>query len=131
MAFKFSKRSKQNLNDVHPLLVKVVYRALEISKVDFTVVDGLRSLEKQREYVAKGVSRTMKSYHLRQSTGYSHAVDLYPYYDGSVQVEAPCEKFCAIALVMKQAAAELGVTICWGGDWKRFIDRPHYQIEVD
>ena len=62
--YKLSKRSLNNLNGVHPDLVKVVKRALEISDVDFTVVEGLSTLKKQKEYFNKGVSKTMKSKNL-------------------------------------------------------------------
>lgn len=136
--FKLSKRSLNNLVEVHPTLVDIVKRAIEITEQDFTVVEGLRTIEKQREYVAKGVSKTMKSYHLKQDDGYGHAVDLYPYYNGSVQVEAPFSKFKLISEAMLKAAKESGVTITWGADWDRdgdtrdhsFVDSPHYQIEL-
>ena len=98
--YKFSKRSLRNLEGVHPLLVNVVHRALELSNIDFTVVEGLRTIEKQREYVAKGASKTMNSYHLKQKDGYGHAVDIYPYYNGSVQVDAPLSEFKKIANAM-------------------------------
>lgn len=49
MAYCFSARSRQNLVDVHPNLVAVVTRALELSEVDFTVVEGLRSMDRQLE----------------------------------------------------------------------------------
>lgn len=136
--YKFSKRSLRNLEGVHPLLVNVVHRALELSNIDFTVVEGLRTIEKQREYVAKGASKTMNSYHLKQKDGYGHAVDIYPYYNGSVQVDAPLSEFKKIANAMMKAGDEYNVTITWGADWDRdgnikehsFIDSPHYQIEI-
>ena len=136
--YKLSKRSLNNLNGVHPDLVKVVKRALEISNIDFTVIEGLRTIEKQKEYVAKGVSKTMKSYHLKQKDGYGHAVDIYPYYNGSVQVNAPLSEFKKIANAMMKAGNEYDVIITWGADWDKdgnikehsFIDSPHYQIEI-
>lgn len=136
--YTLSSRSLHNLEGVHPKLVEVVHRALEITQQDFTVVEGLRSLETQKAYVAKGVSKTMRSYHLQQKDGYGHAVDLYPYYNGSVQVEAPFSRYKMIADAMLAAAKELGVVVTWGADWDRdgdmsdhsFIDSPHYQIEI-
>lgn len=127
--YKLSKRSLNNLKGVHPDLVKIVKRALEISDVDFTVVEGLRTLKKQKEYFNKGASKTMKSKHLKQSDGFGYAVDLYPYYDGSVQVEADYTYFKKIADSMKMAAAEFEVDITWGGDWKSFVDCPHFQLD--
>lgn len=127
--FHFSSRSLRALAGVHPGLIAVAWLALMRSKVDFTVVEGLRDLETQRQNVAKGVSQTMKSRHLRQEDGFGHAVDLYPYLDGSVQVNAPEEAFQGIAYAMQSAADELGVRITWGGSWKTFKDMPHFQYE--
>ena len=138
MSYNFSIRSRKNLEGVHPDLVSVVTRALELTEIDFTVVEGLRSMDKQLEYVRRGASKTLRSYHLKQTDGYGHAVDLYPYYDGSVQVNAPHAKFAAIAKAMRQVAKELGVRITWGADWDSdgittdhsFVDSPHFQLEV-
>lgn len=121
--FSLSKRSLKNLEGVNQKLVDVVKLAITISKQDFTVIEGLRSIETQKQYVAKGVSKTMNSYHL---TG--HAVDIYPFYNGSVQCEAPFSKFKLIKEAMFTAAKELRVVIEWGGDWKSFCDSPHFQI---
>ena len=120
----FSKRSEDNLKGVHPQLVAVVRRALQISDVDFTVVEGLRTPERQKQLVAQGASKTMNSRHL-----VGQAVDLYPYYSGSVQVQAPAIKYREIAQAMRVASSEQGVRITWGGDWSTLVDMPHYQIE--
>ncbi len=119
----------RNLSGVHPNLIAVVGLALSESIVDFTVVEGLRDIETQRQNVAKGVSQTMNSRHLKQDDGFGHAVDLYPYFDGSVQVEAPEEAFQGIAYAMQSAANTLGIRITWGGSWKSFVDMPHFQYE--
>ena len=71
MTFKLGARSLTRLRGVHPDLVKVVTRAIEISTLDFTVLEGVRSLERQQALVEAGASQTLKSRHL---TG--HAVDL-------------------------------------------------------
>ena len=118
MNYKLGKTSKSRLNGVHPDLVSVVERAIEITEQDYSVLEGLRSLEQQRINVEKGVSKTMNSRHL---TG--HAVDLIPY-----PVSWDWEYFYPIADAMKQAAEELGVNIEWGGDWESFPDGPHFQL---
>ncbi len=123
--FKLSERSLKNLEGVHPNLVLVVNHALALSATDFTVVEGLRTIARQKQLVAEGASRTMASKHID-----GLAVDLYPYYNGKVQVGAPVAKWKEISTAMKAAAAELGFKITWGGDWKTFIDMPHYQLEV-
>ena len=122
--FKLSQRSLDRLKGVHPDLVKVVKRAIQISQYDFMVVEGLRSKETQTEYVKKGVSKTMNSYHL---TG--HAVDLAPLENGAIDWNNKKGQFDAVAKAMKQAAKELNVQIEWGGDWVRFVDNPHFQVK--
>lgn len=117
--YKLSQRSLDRLKGVHPDLVKVVKRAIELTEHDFSVIEGVRSVETQREYVAKGVSKTMNSRHL---TG--HAVDLYP-----VGRPTPWDKCAVVAQAMKKAADELGVAIVYGGDWKSFVDKPHYELD--
>lgn len=128
MARIFSERSLAALNGVHPDLVAVTRLALARTRMDFTVVEGLRTLEKQRENVARGVSQTMNSKHLAQADGFGHAVDLYPFYERRVQVNAPAACFRLIADAMREAADELGVSIIWGGDWKTLVDMPHFQL---
>lgn len=122
--FKLSQRSIDRLKGVNPVLVKVVERAIQISQYDFMVVEGLRTIETQKKYVAEGKSKTMNSYHL---TG--HAVDLAPLENGVIDWNNNKGQFDAVAKAMKQAAKELGVALEWGGDWKTFIDKPHYQIK--
>lgn len=124
----FGKRSLDNLIGVNKELVKIVYRALELSETDFTVVEGVRTIEKQKEYVARGVSKTMNSYHIPNHNG-GRAVDIYPYYNSSVQVTPTEDRWAMIYCAMMQAAKELNEVITWGGSWKSFIDKPHYQIE--
>lgn len=126
MAFRLGSKSKENLKGVHPDIVKVVERAIEISKVDFSVVDGVRTLEKQAEYVRTGASRTMDSYHLIQEDGYSHAVDLYPWVEGKTD-HSPAY-YNKLGRAMFKASQELGISIEWGGLWNGFVDLPHWQL---
>lgn len=125
--FKLSQRSLDRLVGVHPNLVKIVKKAIEISEIDFMVIEGLRTLETQKEYVIKGVSKTLDSYHLKQKSGYGHAVDLAPIKDGKIDWNNIAQ-FNMVAKAMKQAAKEYGIDIVHGGDWKTFKDYPHYQI---
>ena len=119
--FILGQRSKRKLEGVHPDLVRVVVRALELSPVDFTVIEGLRTPERQAELMKSGFTRTLKSRHI-----VGQAVDIVPL---PVDWKNPAP-FKLVAGAMKQAAKELGVKITWGGDWKTFVDLPHYQIEV-
>jgi peptidoglycan L-alanyl-D-glutamate endopeptidase CwlK len=121
MPFKFSARSIKKLEGVHPDLVRVISTAITLTPIDFSVVEGLRTLAKQREYFAKGKSRTMKSRHL---TG--HAVDLAPWVNGTIDWEDE-KGFTAVADAVKHAANKVGVPIEWGYDlWK--WDMPHFQL---
>ncbi len=115
MSFRLSQRSLNNLEGVHPSLVAVVKKAIEITKVDFGCIEGLRAVEKQKEYVDTGRSKTMNSKHLKQEDGYSHAVDLMAYVNGSSCWEL--NVYDDIADAMKEAAKELNVSIKWGAAW--------------
>lgn len=121
MSFKLSKESLAKLSGVHPDLVKVVNRAIEITPIDFRVLEGLRTKERQMKLKSAGKSRTLKSRHL---TG--HAVDIAPIVDGKVSWD--WDDYYPLAKAMKQAAKELGIRIEWGGDWSSFKDGPHWQI---
>lgn len=127
MAFQLSQRSLQRLQGVHPDLVRVVKRAIELSPVDFTVLEGLRSVERQRQLLASGATRTLNSRHI---TG--HAVDLAPFLDvdgdGRGEVSWHWPHYHQLAPAVKRAAAEIGVPIEWGGDWRSFKDGPHWQL---
>lgn len=119
MSFVLGKTSMSRLVGVHPDLVACVERAIQLTAVDFTVMQGLRSLEEQKQHVANGTSRTMNSKHLVQPDGYGHAVDLVPWIDGRAQWDW---KGCfAIAAAMKLASAEKGVRLRWGGAWDRSL----------
>jgi peptidoglycan L-alanyl-D-glutamate endopeptidase CwlK len=118
------KRSLERLSGVHPDLVKVVKRAIEITKVDFSVTEGLRTKERQAKLVAAGASQTMKSRHI---TG--HAVDIAAWIGREVRWDWPL--YAEIAKAMKQAAKELDVPIIWGGDWVSFNDGPHFELSRD
>lgn len=118
---QLSSKSRARLEGVHPDLVRVVEDAISTSLVDFAVTEGLRTVDRQRELVAKGASKTMNSRHL---TG--HAVDLAPIIDGQIRWDWP--PFYDIAAAMKESANRLGIKIVWGGDWISFKDGPHFEL---
>ena len=148
MAFKLGKRSLKELEGVHTDLVAVVKRAIEVTPQDFSVHDGIRTLEEQKKLVRSGASKTLKSRHIS-----GHAVDLVPYINGKLRWE--WEPIYQIAEAVRTAAQELEVPIRWGGAWdilltstddptediisgyverrrsegkKAFIDGPHYEL---
>jgi peptidoglycan L-alanyl-D-glutamate endopeptidase CwlK len=121
MTFSLSQKSKSKLVGVDPKLVKVVQRAIELTEVDFAVLEGLRDKERQAKLVAEGKSQTMNSKHLK-----GWAVDLGAYVNGTISWDK--EHYFKIAKAMKQAASELKVTIRWGGEFKSFFDGPHFEL---
>lgn len=122
MSFVLSKRSRERMRGVHPALIGVVERAIALTPVDFMVTEGLRSLERQAQLVRSGASRTLNSRHLS-----GHAVDLAALVDGAVRWDWPL--YPRIAGAMKAAAAERGVALIWGGDWKSLRDGPHFELD--
>jgi len=118
----FSPQAEARLTKVHPDLQRVIRRALVLSKQDFTVTEGLRTLARQKQLVAAGASKTMNSRHL---TG--HAVDLAVLVGGKARWDWPL--YITLSNVVKQAAAECKVSIVWGGDWLSFKDGPHYELD--
>jgi peptidoglycan LD-endopeptidase CwlK len=136
--FKLSQRSLDTLEGVNPYLVGVVKRAIEITKVDFGVIEGLRTPERQRDLVQAGASQTMFSKHIQ-----GKAVDLMAYIGSRASWEL--NLYDDIADAMKRAAQELQVPIRWGGAWnvsdinhyidvrrgqgrKPFLDGPHFEL---
>ena len=120
-SFKLSQRSKDRLVGVHPDLIRVVNRAIQLTAVDFAVLEGVRTLARQKELLKSGATRTLQSRHL---TG--HAVDLGAWVGSEVRWDWPL--YYKIADAMKAASKELAVPIEWGGDWRSFKDGPHFQL---
>ena len=140
--FVLGERSLKNLWGVHPDLVAVVKRAIQITRTDFTVIEGVRTKERQKELVRKGASKTMNSRHLM-----GQAVDIAPVIDGAISWHI--DDYYPLAEAMATAADELGVRVRWGGAWTtitnkagtpqdwvkayragggKFIDGPHFEL---
>ncbi|MBE0153405.1 M15 family metallopeptidase [Serratia sp. PL7] len=119
--FIFGTASEKKLAGVHPDLVKVARRALELSPVDFRITEGLRTIERQRQLVAEKKSQTLKSRHI---TG--HALDVVAL-PGNV-VSWDMAYYRQIAAAFKQASDELRIPVEWGGNWTTLKDGPHFQL---
>ena len=117
MAFKLSQRSLDRLEGVHPDLVAVVKKAIELTSVDFGVTCGTRTVEEQQMLVDAGKSQTMNSKHLPQEDGYSHAVDLVAYVGSDVAWELNLYDNIADAIGHALVQLELDVGIKWGAAW--------------
>ena len=121
MSFSLGAKSRERLEGVDIRLVRLVEQAIKETKIDFTVLEGLRTPERQQQLVNDGFSQTLKSKHL---TG--HAVDLVALVNGKVSWDK--EHYPEIARAMKKAAADQKVNIRWGGDFKSFFDGPHFEL---
>lgn len=153
MTYSLGAASRANLTDVHPDLVRVVERAIQITTQDFSVLEGVRTREGMcrvygqgrtaAECVAKGVpaeyarpdldkvtwlNDPFSSNHRLMPDGRGHAVDIAPYPISWSLSQANISRFATVATAMKAAAAELGIAIGWGGDWKTKKDRPHFEL---
>ena len=148
MGYKLGKRSLSRLEGVNDDLVTVVKYAIGVTKQDFSVICGLRTIEEQEALVAKGASQTMKSKHID-----GNAVDLMAYCDGG---RWELNLYDEIADAMKEAAEAAGLKLRWGAAWtiddfgawegtaenamnsyvdtrrsqsrRPFIDAPHFEI---
>jgi len=149
MPFKLSNRSLTKLNGVDERLVEVVKIAIQYTKVDFAVIEGVRTLQRQKELVSSGASQTLNSKHIN-----GLAVDLMAYIGSRASWEL--NLYDDIADAMKIGAQQIDVPIRWGGAWnvpdirkwegtmqdamdfyvdtrrsqkqRAFIDAPHFEI---
>ena len=110
MTYKLSTKSQERLIGVEPELKEIVYEAIKVTKVDFGVIEGLRTEEKQKQLVESGASQTMKSQHLE-----GRAVDLMAYIGGRGSWELSV--YDEIADAMKEAAIKVDVAVRWGAAW--------------
>jgi len=126
--YKLSKRSYERLNGVNAILIAILTEAIKESPYDFGIPrsGGLRTAEFQNELYKKGKSQldgyNKKSYH--QS---GKAFDIFAYVDGKASWDR--DKLTAIARhIQKVAKEQFDTELTWGGDWKNFVDMPHFQI---
>ena len=119
--WKLSARDNQRLAGVNPAIVRVLNRAAQDGAPQFAVIEGLRTIARQKELVARGASKTMRSRHI-----HGFAVDIAPVIAGKISWDWPA--FYPLASAIKAAAAAEKVTLTWGGDWKTFKDGPHWEL---
>ena len=106
---KFGKRSRQRLKGVDARLVNVLN---EVCKYyDITVIEGLRSQERQNELVAQGKSKTKFGKHVQ-----GKAVDIAPYSRSGIDWNNRDDWHYLGGFVLG-IATQMGVNVRWGGDW--------------
>lgn len=137
----FGTRSEANLHSCDDRLQRVLRRALSYG-VDFSVIEGHRTLERQLSLYNQGKSQ-IDGVNRKGQHNYwpSRAVDVLPYPGeiNGVSVWKDKQRFCVLAGLIMAAAAEEGVAIRWGGDWdgdgnnadSDFNDLPHFELAED
>lgn len=127
---KFSKKSLKKLETAHPDLQRIYHELVKI--MDITILEGVRSVETQEEYVRTGKSKTMNSKHLKQSDGFAHAIDAVPYpIDWNDK-----DRFIYMQGMIRGIAHQMGIKVRSGIDWDSdgeikdhsFFDGPHVEL---
>lgn len=117
---------RERLTGVHDHLVKVLQIAADKAPWPLLVIEGVRTVERQKQLLAQGASKTMNSRHIPGADGLAKAIDVAPAPDGVASWAWPL--YYKLAPLIKEAADEIGVEIEWGGDWASFKDGPHWQL---
>jgi peptidoglycan LD-endopeptidase CwlK len=130
MSFTLSARSRARLIGVHPRLIEVVENCIADTPVDFVVIEGVRTKERQAELVKSGASQTMNSRHLIGQDGYAHAVDLASWVG---EIRWDMGLYYQIAATVQKVSKYTGVPIRWGGCWLRLdtTDKTPAQLVAD
>lgn len=136
----FSGHSLEKMSGLHPDLHLLCWDVMDMQVMDFRVVEGVRTIARQKQLVADGKSKTMESKHLIQADGFGHAVDVYPYPVDMTKVNKgdarEIIRFGVLAGLFYAAAKKRGIIIRWGADWNgdgqtldhTFFDAPHIEI---
>lgn len=127
--YSFSVKSLNLLNHpkFSPTLRLLLMEAIKDSPIDFTVLETVRTLERQKELKASGKSQTLKSRHIPSSniSGYCEAADIAPYPINWQDLN----RFRKLSEHILKKANQLGIPITWGGNWKSLVDMPHYELK--
>ena len=123
---KFGKRSRERMKGVDSRLINVMNELIKL--MDVTIIEGLRTKERQEELVAKGASKTKFSKHIE-----GKALDVAPY---PIDWENR-DGFYYMGGMIRGIAQQLGYDIRYGGDWdsdgqtkdNNFDDLVHVEIK--
>ena len=133
--YKFSRLSLARLQGVNILLVAVAIDAIKESPYDFGIayMGGFRTaVEQHRLFVerkskADGTFKKSKHQTIVNGMPSSEAFDIVCYKDGAITWEA--DVFRSVAKHIKKVAKEnYNLDLTWGGDWKKFVDMPHFEL---
>jgi len=103
---RFGKRSRSRLKGVDAKLVNVLNELIKI--MDVTIIEGVRSAERQKELLEKGATKVKYSKHME-----GKAVDLAPYpIDWKNR-----DGFYYMGGMIRGIAHQMGLKVRFGGDW--------------
>lgn len=112
--FRFSKKSLAQLDTVDPRLKALAIQVLSVSPIDFTIVQGRRTVAQSAQNIKNGTSFLSDPSKSKHVTG--EAIDFAPYVDGKLDWDDR-EKFWTIAKLFKQEAEKMGIKVRLGADW--------------
>jgi len=120
----YNSRNLTTIKELAPnteLAANKLYEFCVKNKIEILIYDGIRTEAEQRANIARGVSKTMKSYHL-----VGQALDFVPVNEKGV----PQWNLAAYKTgnINKMIAFAKTLGFEWGGDWKNFVDAPHLQF---
>ncbi|MGX5439622.1 SH3 domain-containing protein [Bacillus cereus] len=118
---KYHTRNVNNLNNLADNTKAAAFKWYQYcidNGIEVLIYETIRTVEQQREYVRKGASQTMRSYHL-----VGQALDFVPIQSNGTEDWNGYNKepWASAIRYAKQIGFE------WGGDWKGFVDSPHLQ----
>ena len=127
--YRFSRKSLENLSTCAKPLQILFKKCIEVTDIDFTVICGHRDKKSQDEAYRLGHSqlRWPRSNHNKFP---SLATDIAPYPIDWKDLD----RFDELSKIIKSVWEEMteeergGFDLSWGGDWKKFLDRPHWEL---
>lgn len=120
-----SASSRKKLLEVHPDLQRVVHAVAQ--RVNLLVVCGHRGKNDQNSAFLTGKSKLTWP-HSKHNKMPSHAIDLAPLDENGKLSWDRLDLFDELGKIMLEEAEKLGIEIAWGGHWKSFVDRPHFEL---
>lgn len=157
MSYGLSKTSKSRLEGVHPFIIDTIDYAIkhEDCPDDFGIPSygGLRTPKTQKRLYDKGRTLeslergekpvtyvdgiTKESNHQMKMSGFGEAFDNFIYDHFTHKASWNVERLTKLAehilkcseIVKANNLEYKDLILKWGGNWKRFKDYPHFQIE--
>jgi len=137
---RFSQSSLHKLETCHPVLQALMHEVIRY--FDVKIIEGFRSLERQKELFDKGMSKISSGG--RHNYNPSLAIDCLPWPFSSEdwsrpEVFAGMARYCQATFhqMQRDGRIENNYKLIWGGDWDddpstahRFFDGPHLELHI-